>query len=100
MLYKRPGSEGKPDIYICRRVIFGLRSSPGICDFVLKHHLNKVANDDQQPEACRKVAKKVAIALYADNWMSGGHDLQEVIEEVQALNKILISINMKLLFSR
>ena len=96
MLYKRPGTPGEPEIYICKRVIFGLRSSPGICDFVLRYHLDKVANDPKQTEACRRVARKVSLALYADNWMSGSQNLEDVIQEVEALNKILLQANMKM----
>ena len=94
MLYKRPGTPGEPEIYICKRVIFGLRSSPGICDFVLRYHLDKVANDPKQTDACRRVARKVSEALYADNWMSGAHKLEDAIAEVEALNKILFQANM------
>ena len=96
MLYKHPGSPGEPQIYVCERVIFGLRSSPGISDFVLKYHLNLVANDPNQPPAHRAVAKKVATCLYADNWMSGSDKLEDAIAEVTALNEILMKANMKM----
>lgn len=96
MVYRRPGSNEPLAIYECRRVIFGIRSSPASADYVLRTHLAKVRDDPTQDAMTRAVAGKCHEALYADNWLAGADSESDLIIEIKALIEILLRANFKM----
>ena len=71
-----------PELWELRftRAIFGAGPSPFILSATIHHHLNQYKDKD--------LVEEVKTSLYVDDYLSGGNDIEELVERKQKLQKI------------
>ena len=82
-LWRIPGSLEAPATFQMNVHIFGAKSSPSTCLFIL----NRTAEDNK--EAFGDVAKLVKSSFYVDNYLDSVNSEEEAIERCQRLSQLL-----------